>query len=88
MNASKRFVYFYLNTNEPEKIRQVVPAHVLYWKNASLDGYQGGPFADRTGGLITFIAVNFEEATAIVQQDPFVSGDLIAQLWIKEWIPE
>jgi hypothetical protein len=29
-NKARRFVYFYFNRNEPEKIRQVAPAHVQY----------------------------------------------------------
>lgn len=28
-NSEKRFVYFYLNRNEPEKIRQVLPANAV-----------------------------------------------------------
>ena len=87
-NRDRRFLYFYFNRNEPEKIRQVVPAHVQYWKSASPKGYMGGPFIDRTGGLITFIASNLEEATAIILQDPFVLEHLIDQKWIKEWSPE
>ncbi len=84
----KRFVYFYFNRNAPERIRQVVPAHVRYWKAAGLTDYQGGPFADRTGGLITFMAQELQHATNIILQDPFVVEDLIAEKWIKEWMPE
>jgi len=87
-NNHKRFVYFYFNRNEPEKIRQVVSAHVGYWKTANLRGYLGGPFADRSGGLISFAASSLEEATNIILQDPFVVEDLIAKKWIKEWIVE
>lgn len=87
-NTDRRFIYFYFNRNEPEKIRQVVPAHVQYWKTANLKRFIGGPFADRTGGLISFTASSLEEATAIIQQDPFNLQDLIAEKWIKEWIVE
>ncbi len=87
-NNNKCFVYFYFNRNEPEKIRQVVPAHVGYWKTVHLKGYMGGPFGDRTGGLISFIASSLEEALAWISQDPFVLEDLIAEKWIKEWIVE
>ena len=83
-----RVLYFYFNLNEPDKIRQVVPAHVQYWKSANLQGYLGGPFADRTGGSISFVAASLEEATAIIERDPFVLEDLIEQNWIKEWIVE
>jgi uncharacterized protein YciI len=87
-NSDKRFVYFYFNRNEPEKIGQVVPSHVEYWKTANLKGYMGGPFADRTGGLISFAASSLEEATEVILQDPFILQDLIAEKWIKEWIVE
>jgi uncharacterized protein YciI len=87
-NHDKRFIYFYFNRNEPEKIRQVVPAHVQYWKTADLKEYRGGPFSDRTGGLISFVGSSLEEATEIVLQDPFILENLIAEKWIKEWIVE
>jgi uncharacterized protein YciI len=87
-NNDKRYVYFYFNRTEPEKIRQVVPSHVQYWKTADLKEYRGGPFGDRTGGLISFIASSLEEATEIILQDPFILEDLIAEKWIKEWIVE
>ena len=87
-NEDRRFIYFYFNRNEPEKIRQIVPAHVQYWKDANLKGYMGGPFADRTGGLISFAASSLEEATETILKDPFVLEDLIAEKWIKEWIVE
>ncbi|RPJ36842.1 MAG: hypothetical protein EHM35_07450 [Planctomycetaceae bacterium] len=84
----KRFVYVYFNRNEPQKIREVVLAHVGYWKTANVKEYTGGPFGDRTGGLITFAAASLQEAADVISQDPFVAEDLIAQKWIKEWIPE
>ena len=87
-NHNQHFVYFYFNRSEPEQVRQTVASHVQYWKDAKLQGYTGGPFADRTGGLITFMASCLEEATAIIHQDPFVLHDLIDQKWIKEWLPE
>lgn len=87
-NNKRRFLYFYFNRNEPEKIRQVVPAHVEFWKEANLKEYMGGPFSDRTGGLISFSASSIEEATKIILQDPFVLENLIAEKWIKEWIIE
>jgi|SRR5690349_4081518 uncharacterized protein YciI len=87
-NNDRRFVYFYFNRNAPEKIRQVVSAHIQYWKTANIQDYMGGPFADRTGGLISFVASSSEEAARIIQRDPFVLEDLIDQKWIKEWIVE
>ena len=87
-NNDHRFIYFYFNRKEPEKIRQVVPAHVQYWQSKNPEGYMGGPFADRTGGLISFVTSSLEQATALILQDPFVLEDLIEQKWIKEWLLE
>ena len=80
-----RFVYFYFNRSAPDRIGPAVPAHVQYWHSANLSEYRGGPFADRTGGLITFEAPDLATATEIIDRDPFVLADLIEQRWIKEW---
>lgn len=80
-----RFVYLYFNRNASDRIGPVVPAHVQYWHSANLPDYVGGPFADRSGGLISFSAPSLQAATALVEQDPFVQADLIEQHWLKEW---
>ncbi len=82
----KQFVVFYFMKKELEKIQKVVPSHVEYWKKRNLTKYRGGPFSDRSGGLITFEAENIEEATKIIMNDPFVLENLIGNKWIKEWI--
>ncbi len=84
----KRFVYFYLMKPARERIPQVVPAHMAYWKEAHLKDYRGGPFADRTGGLILFTAADLGIAKRIADNDPFVSDNLIEASWVKEWIQE
>jgi len=84
----KRFVYFYLMRNTPDAIRQGIPAHVQYWKTRILPEYVGGPFADRTGGLITFAAASLEDARQIVKDDPFALENLTEHEWIKEWLIE
>jgi len=86
--SERRFVYFYLNRNDPERTKQVVPAHMRFWKTANLNGYMGSPFGDRTGGLISFAASSLEEATEVILQDPFIVENLISEKWIKEWVPE
>ena len=83
-----QFVFFYTMREDAPEIRDAVPAHVAYWKGASLEGYRGGPFADRSGGLITFRAVDLEEASAIVERDPFVRRGLLRERSTKEWLPE
>jgi uncharacterized protein YciI len=84
----KRFLYFYLMRNTPEAIRQMVPRHIQYWQSCDLPDYVGGPFADRTGGLITFAAASLDDAEQIITDDPFVREQLIEQRWIKEWLIE
>lgn len=71
-----------------EKIREVAPVHVDYWKRCNLEKYTGGPFADKSGGIITFEAEDIEEAATIIQKDPFVSENLLEKKMIKEWIVE
>ena len=75
----KRFAYFYLMKREPARIQATVPAHAAYWKELNLKGYLGGPFADRSGGLITFRAENLEEAKRLIENDPFVQESLLEE---------
>ena len=85
---TNRFTYFYFMKKTPGKIQSVVPLHVEYWKGRNLQGYMGGPFADRSGGLITFEAESMAEAAGIILNDPFVLEDLLEDKWIKEWLVE
>ena len=85
---SKKYAYFYFMKKEPEKIGQIVPQHIEYWQELNLTGYMGGPFSDRSGGLITFNCESKEKAELLVSGDPFVSEGLLTQTWLKEWIPE
>ncbi|RJQ54583.1 MAG: hypothetical protein C4526_04985 [Nitrospiraceae bacterium] len=82
----KRFIFFYFMKKEPEKIRGAVPLHIEYWHELKLNKYLGGPFADRSGGMIAFEAGSIEEANKITNSDPFVIQDLIESKWIKEWV--
>ena len=84
----KTVAYIYFMKDEPEKIAENVRSHVDYWKKSNLDKYVGGPFADRSGGMIFFETENLYRATEIIDQDPFILHDLIESKWIKEWRPE
>lgn len=83
-----RFAFFYLMSGDATRIRAAVPAHVAYWKDAQLPNYLGGPFVDRSGGLITFEAASVDEANGYVRGDPFVAQSLVTNFWVKEWLPE
>jgi hypothetical protein len=63
----------------------VAHQHVRYWHELDLPGYMGGPFADRTGGSISFEASSELEAQRLVGSDPFVQENLLSQSWLKEW---
>jgi uncharacterized protein YciI len=81
-----RFAYVYFMEPEPERVRAIAPRHAAYWQGLALRGYHGGPFADRSGGLITFEAESSEEAEQLVSGDPFVREGLLERHLINEWI--
>jgi hypothetical protein len=63
-------------------------AHAAYWRRLAVPGYLGGPFADRSGGLITFEVDSRERAEQLVSDDPFDRQDLLQSRWLKEWTPD
>jgi uncharacterized protein YciI len=81
------FAYFYLMKADPDRVRLVAPTHASYWQQLGLAQYTGGPFADRTGGLITFDAGD-AEAESAVRGDPFVLAGLVEAKWLKRWTVE
>jgi hypothetical protein len=83
-----RFSYGYEMAASPERIRPLVARHVSYWRDLALPHYMGGPFADRSGGLIVFETGSLEEAETLVSKDPFVTGGVIGSRRLKEWLIE
>jgi uncharacterized protein YciI len=83
-----RFAYFYFMSGDPDRVHATVPRHVAHWKGLGLTDYLGGPFEDRTGGLITFRANDLAEAQRAVETDPFVTDGLVSSYLLKKWIPE
>jgi uncharacterized protein YciI len=83
-----RIVYSYTMREEPDRVRATAPRHAAYWRGLDARGYIGGPFADRSGGLITFEVNSNEEAERLIVGDPFVQQDLLEASWMKEWITE
>lgn len=79
-----RFLYFYLMRDVADRVRTVAPEHAAYWRELGLRDYLGGPFVDRSGGLITFEVASADEAERLVADDPFVREDLLERRWLKE----
>ena len=80
-----RVAYVYFMKDEPDRVRAVAPQHAAYWRELGATGYLGGPFADRSGGLITFEIDSEEQAERVVAEDPFVRQDLLSDRWLKAW---
>jgi hypothetical protein len=83
-----RFLFFYLMNDDPERVREVAPRHAAYWHGMAPPEYLGGPFADRTGGLITFKAATAGQAEQLVSGDPFLREGLLGSWWLEQWLPE
>jgi hypothetical protein len=83
-----RFAYIYFMVDSPGRVGEVVPQHVVYWRGLALASYLGGPFADRSGGLITFEAGSAADAEAFVANDPFTREGLLASYSLKQWAIE
>ena len=81
-----QFLYFYLMKDAPDRVRAAAPKHAAYWRELGLRDYLGGPFADRSGGLITFQAASDAEAGRLVANDPFLSEGLLERHWVKQWL--
>jgi hypothetical protein len=50
------FAYLCFMAGDADRVREVAPAHARHWQALELARYRGGPFADRTGGLVEFEA--------------------------------
>lgn len=81
-----RVVHIYTMRHEPDRVRMVAPEHAIYWRGLDLPGYLGGPFPDRSGGLISFEANSLEEAEELFAADPFVREELLESCRITEWL--
>jgi uncharacterized protein YciI len=81
-----RVLSFYITKDAADRVRTVAPEHAAYWRGLGLPEYLGGPFADRSGGLITFEVASIHEARRLMADDPFVQEDLLERRWMKEWL--
>ena len=74
------WAYFYLMKQEPGRVREVAPQHAQYWRELGAPGWRGGPFTDRSGGLIVFNARSEKAAEEAVANDPCDSLQALAQI--------
>jgi hypothetical protein len=86
--VSAQYAYFYLMRTDGVGVPEAVPEHVAHWRGLGLDDYVGGPFEDRTGGLITFRAEGSSRPEQALETDSFVGRGLLEAYWLKRWMPE
>jgi uncharacterized protein YciI len=83
-----RMAYVYKMKLDADRVRMIVPEHVAYWNNLRVGGYLGGPFNDRSGGLITFEVDSVEDAQRVIAADPFAQEGLLESAFVKQWMVE
>jgi uncharacterized protein YciI len=68
------------------KNEEVLPHHIAYLDELDLQGkiFARGPFLDKTGGMVVYIADSFEEAKQMAENDPHVIQQ-VRRLELKEW---
>jgi hypothetical protein len=72
--------------DEAARVREVAPHHARYWSETG-SAERGGPFSDRSGGLIIIDAADEGAAGQLVANDPFQRAALLEQWWLKAWQP-
>ncbi len=82
----KLYVFFYFTDSDTDNVKKIIKKHIEYWKDKKPENYKGGPFSDRSGGMISFTAENFEAAEKLALGDPFVIEKVVKTRWIKEWL--
>jgi uncharacterized protein YciI len=80
------WVYVYLMRDEAARVREVAPQHAQYWSETG-SAERGGPFSDRSGGLIIFDAADEDAAERMVAADAFQREALLEEWWLNAWEP-
>ena len=75
-----------MDSTKENKIKEIAKSHSAYWHSINPDAYKGGPFSDRSGGLITFKSQSYNEAKKLIDKDPFNLCHLLKKKWLKEWV--
>jgi uncharacterized protein YciI len=82
----KTFVFCYFMNFDPAELKTLIPEQIEYCQHYAPENFIGGPFKDRSGGMLSFSAPDLDAATAICENDPFVKKGLVNQYWVKEWL--
>jgi len=80
------WAYLYFMKDEAPHVREVAPHHARYWSETG-SAERGGPFSDRSGGLIIIDAADEGAAGQMVANDPFQRAALLERWWLKAWQP-
>jgi uncharacterized protein YciI len=80
-----QFAYVYFMKPEPDRVGAVAQRHARYRQRLAVGGCRGGPFVDRSGGLILFESTSPDQAEHLVAEDPFLQEQLLEPYWLKEW---
>jgi len=78
------WAYFYFMKDDPARVRETAQEHAQYWRQTGVS-QRGGPFGDRSGGLIVFESPSENMAHATIADDPFQRAALLEQWWLKAW---
>ncbi|WP_026672052.1 YciI family protein [Alkalihalobacterium bogoriense] len=62
------------------------PQHLEFLKQLEKEGkvYKKGPFLDGSGGLVIYIADNYDEAKLLAEQDPYIIYG-VRSLDLRQW---
>ena len=82
----KFFVFCYFMDFEPARLKTLIPAQIEYWQKNAPANLTGGPFKDRSGGMLSFSATDLDTAMEICKGDPFVKDGLVKEYWVREWL--
>lgn len=82
----KIFVFCYVMKFEPARLKTLIPAQIEYWQKFAPENFTGGPFKDRSGGMLSFSAADMAQAEEICKNDPFVKSGIVDEYWVREWL--
>lgn len=81
-----RYYAAMLHMLDLEKNKKILPYHIEYLNKLDQQGkiWGRGPFSDKSGGMVIYIAENLEEAKYMAENDPHVLEG-VRRLELKEW---